>query len=335
MLAETENSELPIVSRLYDEAAPVLEHLNLFVNDVDSECLKSIRRTKSEQILTKGCPLLTVLRMRGLPMHFFCPPLTNITTLYLEQTRGLFLGYRRFVKLLTASPVLAHLSIQASVIDESEESWPPESRDCISVLNLVSLRLAFPGTLQQSFSDVLGSVCAPRLQSLVLKAMGEMQLDNFLASPAVAAAKFPALRSLALCDFDYHSNMRWAAICAAFPHITDFIHFYTTTCPPRILSMLAGLLAEWPSDTWPNLQTLTVTLDIDDLPLVQDAVAHRKKIGHPIPVLRVFETVFEEMNDGDEEILNWLEKNTMVERLMTVDRWPPGSDYDPDDIFVE
>jgi hypothetical protein len=132
-----ETAEFPVVSRLYDVFSPSLEHLALCINDVDSENLKAIRRADFEQILTKGCPRLTVLRLRGLSMHFFRPPLANITTLYLEQTRGLFIGYERFAHLLTASPALAHLSIHDSIIDEFEETWP--FNRCIPVPNLVKM----------------------------------------------------------------------------------------------------------------------------------------------------------------------------------------------------
>ncbi|KAJ7931681.1 hypothetical protein B0H13DRAFT_830867 [Mycena leptocephala] len=176
-----EKSEIPVVSRLYDVSAPLLEHLGLCIDDIDSENLKAVRRADFEQILTHGCPRLTVLRLRGLSMHFFRPPLTNITTLYLEQTRGLFIGYDRFKHLVTAAPALAHLSIADTIIDEAEDSWPLDSVSCIPLPNLVSLRLSIPGTLQHIFSDILISISAPQLKSLVLKEVGQTHLDRFLA----------------------------------------------------------------------------------------------------------------------------------------------------------
>ncbi|KAJ7491939.1 hypothetical protein FB451DRAFT_512062 [Mycena latifolia] len=329
-----ETSEIPIVSRLYDTLAPSLEHLSLCINDVDSENLKSIRRADFEQILTKGCPRLNVLRLRGLSMHFFRPPLTNITTLYLEQTRGLFIGYERFKHLLTASPALANLSIHDTIIDEWEEAWPHNSVSCIHVPNLVSLRISIPGTLQHIFSDILISIDAPRLESLVLKEVGEVHLDRFFRLPDVER-KFPALRALTFYEFDYQSVERLAMMCAALPSITDFTCLHTTAYAPKILDMMAGpapvaIGGSPTSHPWPNLQTLAMILDVEDLKLAREAMERRQSIGCPLQLLRIPPRVFEEMDEDDEDILEWLQDNMTVE-VLGPERWPPGSDYDPDD----
>ncbi|KAJ7781905.1 hypothetical protein DFH07DRAFT_390644 [Mycena maculata] len=332
-----ETSDMPVVSRLYDVSAPQLEHLGLCIDDVDAKNLKSVRRADFEQILTKGCPRLSVLRLRGLSMHFFRPPLTNITTLHLEQTRGLFMGYTRFKHMLTASPALAHLSIHDTIIDEWEEEWPVDSVSCISVPSLISLRISIPGTLQHIFSDVLISISAPRLESLVLKQVAEVHLDRFFHLPGVSV-KFPSLRSLTFYDFDYRSGERLAKMCTAFPSITEFTCIHTPAYPPRILEMMAGRsiapLGAPTVDPWPTLRTLTTNIDADDLELLRLVVERRRDIGHPLRFLRVHEGMFEyTMDEEDEETLAWLEDNMTVERFLNVGRWPPGSDYDPDDTF--
>ncbi|KAJ7091497.1 hypothetical protein B0H15DRAFT_239647 [Mycena belliarum] len=333
-----ETSELPIVSRLYDALAPSLEHLSLCINDVDSVSLRSIRRADFEQILTKGCPRLSVLRLRGLSMHFFRPPLANITTLYLEQTRGIFIGYDRFKHLLTASPALAHLSIHDTIIDEDEDMWPPDSFGCIPVPNLVSLRISIPGTLQHIFSDILISISAPRLESLVLKEVGEAHLDRFFDLPD-AASKFPALRALTFCDFDYHSVERLAKMCAALPSIRDFTCLHSTSYAPKILFMMANAaavsIAGAPANPhpWPNLETLATTLDVKDLELARRAMECRRRLGYPLQLLRISDDVFESeyMEEEDEDHLDWLQDNMAVESFSGLGNWPPGSDYDPDD----
>ncbi|KAF7356428.1 F-box domain-containing protein [Mycena venus] len=309
-----ETSKIPVVSRLYDTCAPSLEHLGLCIHDIDSENLASVRRTDFEQILTQGCPRLTVLRLRGLSMHFFRPPLSNVTTLYLEQTRGLFLGYQCFKNLLTAAPALAHLSIHDTIIDEWEDSWPVDSVDDIPLPNLVALRLSIPGTLQHIFSDILISISAPRLISLVLKEVGQIHLDRFLQLPA-ASTKFPVLSSLTFCDFDYQSAERLALMCAAFPN------------------SIASVPGSPDGEPWPGLQTLSTNLDPDDLQLTRDAVERRQRIGCPLRFLCVSGIEEEEIDEDEEEIWEWLEENLTVERFETVERWPPGSEYDPDDTL--
>ncbi|KAJ7251334.1 hypothetical protein C8J57DRAFT_672813 [Mycena rebaudengoi] len=330
-----ETSDIPVVSRLYDVFAPSLEHLCLCINDMDSENLKSIRRAAFEQILTQGCPRLSVLRLRGLSMHFFRPPLTNITTLYLEQTRGLFIGFHRFSNLLTASPSLAHLSIHDSIIDDMVETWP---FDChIATPNLVSLRISLPG-VRPMFSEILMSLIAPKLQSLVLKEVGEAHLDRFFAVPD-CASKFPALRSLTFFDFDYQSDTRIAKLCIALPSITEFTCIHSTAYPPKILRMMAGKVNSLPrllgdlGVPWPQLHTFTTTLDIDDLELVREAMEQRQRIGCPLQRLRL-SSVLDELDEDDEDDLEWLQGNMRVERFTSIDRWPPGSEYDPDDLFV-
>ncbi|KAJ7504207.1 hypothetical protein B0H11DRAFT_507557 [Mycena galericulata] len=337
-----ETSKIPVVSRLYDVHAPGLEHLSLCINDIDSENLKSVRRADLAQILTGGSPRLSVLRLRGVSMHFFRPPLANITTLYLEQTRGLFIGYHRFKNILAASPALAHLSIHDTIIDEWEEEWPLDSVSSIPVLNLVSLRVSIPGTLQHVFSDILISISAPRLESLVLKEVAEVHLDRFFQLPGVSR-KFPSLRSLTFCDFDYRSEGRLALLCAALPSITEFTCIHTAAYAPKILEMMAGRSNAYvpgspTGDPWPRLRTLTVNLEVEDLELVRVAVERRKGLGHPLCFLRVSGgSLCDDINDMDEEDdenLAWLQENITVERPGKTDPWPPGTDdYDPDDTW--
>ncbi|KAF8216738.1 hypothetical protein K438DRAFT_1703822 [Mycena galopus ATCC 62051] len=332
-----ETSDIPVVSRLYDTSAPSLEQLGLCIHDIDSENLRRVRRADFEQILTHGCPRLTVLRLRGLSMHFFRPPLTHITTLYLEQTRGLFMGFERFKHFLTAAPALAHLSIHDAIIDEDADFWPTNSVDCIPLPNLVSLRISIPGTLQHIFSDVLISISAPGLQSLVLKEVGQMHLDRFLQLPG-ASGKFPALRSLTFCDFDYQSPERLALMCTALPSITEFTCIHTTTYAPTILVMMAGKstasVAGSPTgDPWPGLRTFNTNLDVDDLELLRMAVERRQRIECPLRLLRISGIEEEDIDEDEEETWEWLEENLKLERFEAVERWPPGSDYDPDDTL--
>ncbi|KAJ6519019.1 hypothetical protein C8R45DRAFT_11335 [Mycena sanguinolenta] len=331
-----ETSDLPVVSRLYDASAPALEQLGLCVHDVDSENLKRVRRADFEQILTHGCPRLTVLRLRGLSMHFFRPPLTSITTLYLEQTRGIFIGFECFKHFLIAAPALAHLSIHDAILDE-HDFWPTDSVDCIPLLSLLSLRIAIPGLLQHIFSDILISISAPKLQSLVLKDVSDFYLDRFLQLPG-ASSKFPALRSLTFCDFDYQSRERLALMCAALPSITDFTRIHTTVDAPTLLVLMAGQSKTFVDgstidDPWPGLRTLSTNLDVGDLELLRTAVERRQHIGCPLRVLRISGIDEEDIGEEEEETWKWLGENLTVERFDTLEQWPPGSDYDPDDTL--
>ncbi|KAJ7759038.1 hypothetical protein B0H16DRAFT_629268 [Mycena metata] len=330
--SKIETSDVPVISRLYDASAPLLEQLGLCVDDVDSENLKSVRRADSEQILTQGCPRLTVLRLRGLSMHFFRPPIPNITTLYLEQTRGLFIGYEGFKDLLTAAPALAHLSIFDAIIDEGADTWPTDSVSCIPVPNLISLRLSIPGTLQHVFSDILISISAPRLEYLVLRDVGETHLDKFWQLPGVAH-KFPALHSLTFLEFDIRETDRLVMICGALPGITEFTCASSTSYAPTLLLIMAGKSPTSVENLWPNLCTLNMTLDIEDLGIAKAAVERRLGSGHLLKTLRLSRDVFDYADEEEEETLEWLGGNLVIEPFLAIARWPPGSDYDPDDTW--
>ncbi|KAJ6514944.1 hypothetical protein C8R47DRAFT_1313345 [Mycena vitilis] len=222
------------------------------------------------------------------------------------------------------TPALAHTSIHDTIIDELVESWPPVER--LPLPNLVSVRSSFPGTLQHVFSDILISISAPRLESLVLKEVGLTHLDRKFFELPGASTKFPFLRSLTFCDFDYQSATSPTPIL--FVSTRGAVNF-------RLMAGESGVSVPGSAngDPWPDLHTFNTNLDIDDLELARIAVERRKMIGYPLRALQISGVDEFNLDDESEEILDWLEDNLTVERFSTVERWPPGSDYDPDDTL--
>ncbi|KAJ7066419.1 hypothetical protein C8F01DRAFT_700936 [Mycena amicta] len=340
---DIERAELPLVTRMYDCTAPALERLVLCIDDIDEDSLPNaqVRRADMEQILTQGCPQLKVLRLRGLSTHFFRPSLHNVTTLYLEQTRGLFLGFEQFKHLLTSAPQLAHLSVHDTLIDDSEEAWPLQDLSSIPAPQLTALRLSHPGSAQPLESGILLALYAPLLTSLVVKNPTYAGLTPFVAFPGIYT-KF-ALRTLAFCDFDYNSADRLRPLTKALPCVSEFTRLASPVTSPSVLLMLAGewvstdILAEEmvsSSELWPELHTINTTLDISDLPLLRSAVERRKRVGYPLRVVRLPPSVFQEAeeDDDDAETLEWLSNNLEVlEPFVAMDRWPPGEEHDPED----
>jgi hypothetical protein len=49
--------------------------------------------------------------------------------------------------------------------------------------------------------------------------------------------------------------------------------------------------------------------------------------------LRISGIEEEDIDEDEEETWEWLRENLTVERFEAVERWPPGSDYDPDDTL--
>ncbi|KAF7308953.1 F-box domain-containing protein [Mycena kentingensis (nom. inval.)] len=327
--ADQERAELPLVGRLYDCPAPALERLVLCVEDIDRDSLTQaqVRREETQQILMQGTPQLKSLRLRGLSTHFFRPSLTTVTTLYIEQTRGLLLGFERFRELLQSAPQLAHLSVHDTIIDDEEEEWPFDVLSSIPTPQLTCLRLALLGTAQPLESGILLAVQAPLLTSLVVKNPTLDGLAPFSLFPS-ANTKFPALRSLALVDFDYNSADRLRPLAEALPNIVEFTRLHTTLETPAVLDMLAG---NWISvalrkryigegvELWPALHTVNTTMD---------------RVGCPLRVVRLPPSVFEEAEDDedDAETIRWLRENLEVlASFVQMERWPPGEEHDPED----
>ncbi|KAF7308343.1 F-box domain-containing protein [Mycena chlorophos] len=344
-----ECADFPLFTRLYElGAAPLLERLVLCVDDVDANSLATahLRSDDLEQILTSGCPKLRVLRLRGLSTHFFRPSLKTVTTLYIEQTRGLFLGFAGFRGLLTSAPQLTHLSVHDTLVDDTEEEWPlhiPAVFSSIPMPRLTSLRLALLGSGQPLESGILLALSAPRLAALVVKNPTYAGLTPFATSPG-SASKYPLLRSLTFCEYDYNSAERLRPLAEALPGVTHFTRLTSSYSEPSVLLMLAGAWvdighrktmagdSDSGSELWVELHTINTTLDICDLPLLRRAVERRIRVGFPLRVVRLPQAVFDEADEEDEEDMVYLRENLQVfEPLRAMERWPPGEEHDPED----
>ena len=83
-----ERSDRPIIARIGDSPAKALQHLSLDVEDVEQADASAIdREIGFPHIFKEGTPNLKFVRLRGLAIQLFRPPLDAVTTLHLEQTR--------------------------------------------------------------------------------------------------------------------------------------------------------------------------------------------------------------------------------------------------------
>ncbi|KAF9010668.1 hypothetical protein BDQ17DRAFT_1203027, partial [Cyathus striatus] len=214
--SEREVTENSMVMQLCNCEVPMLEHLSVCVSDVDraDTNVASINDHLLPSILAAGAPRLSFLRLRGLAMHFFRPPLTFVTTLHLDQTKLLPIQYATFRNILTGPVMLRHLSIYGDII--GPESWPGDM-SAISLPALQSLRIC--GVGGRIYSRFLLSIAAPHLQSLVLKDVQEHDLDNFWEHADIS--KFLRLKSVTFCDFDV-SDFTYERMFRTFPSITEF-----------------------------------------------------------------------------------------------------------------
>lgn len=311
-----ESADLPIIRCFSDRDAPNLKHLSISVEDVEEGI---VNIGTSSNIFASGAPMLSFVRLRGITMALFNPPLNNVTTLHLDQTSSLPIPYAKFRHMITASPSLKNLSIYGDIISTA---WPGTTNQ-IDLPCLRSLRLC--GISGVTYSGLLLGINAPWLESLVLKDVQESDLDQFLASPDVY--KFPLLQHLSFHDFEV-SSRAYAEIFRAFPAITQFSTTYFNRTP-TILYLLAQWNTALPSALiWPKLHTLSFLLDFDDDELIKDVVQTRIISGYPLEKLRV--------GTGSNLSLlphyHWFQENVVFEGFQNEEHWPIDDPYfDPGD----
>lgn len=211
-------------------------------------------------------------------MPLFRPSLDVVTTLHLDQTLPLPIQYDTFRQIITASPHLTHLSVYGDIL----LAWPGASQ-AIELPSLRSLRIC--GVNGMIYSDLLLGINAARLESLVLKDAQEFDLERFRASPNMF--KFPQLKHLTFCDFEFSSHV-YADLFRAFPAITEFTAYHpTTSATPMILFLLAQPIDEVDWVPWPDLETLTFMLNLSDDALIGNVIETRKEAGCPLTRLRL------------------------------------------------
>ena len=309
-----EATDTPIIRQFCDIGASMLEHLSIAVEEAQGSAVFNTG------VFWGGAEKLSFVRLRGLAMPLFRPPLNVVTTLHLDQTIPLPIHFTTFLQILTASPSLAHLSVYGDIV--SSLTWPSTVLP-IDLPNLRSLRICgISGTI---YSSLLLSINAAGLDSLVLKDTQEFDLENFWASPNVF--KFPQLHHLTFCDFEFSSHA-YADVFRAFPTIKKFTTSYSSTTP-TILSLLAQPV-EGLDIPWPDLHTLSFLLNLYDDDLIKNVVRNREAAGCPLVRLRLGTS----LHPSALRQYNWLQENIILEKVDMLEHWPtPDFHSDEDDVL--
>ncbi|KAF5380424.1 hypothetical protein D9615_004647 [Tricholomella constricta] len=323
-----ESTARPILRRFCNATTPMLQHLSISVDEVEGNT------AMDGKMFQGGAPNLSFVRLRGLALHLFHPPLDNVTTLHLDQTAPLPMLYTTFRDMVTAPSLLQNLSIYGDIIaPQNTTHWAGLNTAPISLPHLRCLRIC--GVGGAIYSGLLLHISAPALESLVLKDLKESDLQRFWATSTVAA-RFPLLRSLTFFDSEI-SRDAYMAMFRAFPAISTFTAAYQVTTPTllQLLSepQLEPELEYGPGIPWPRLQTLTLLVNLYDMEhLIMELVGQRKAAGCPLTKLRL----------GTAQPLSvlsryaWLKENVILEKLLELDGWPMADssfDVDPDDIL--
>ncbi|KAF8070694.1 hypothetical protein FPV67DRAFT_1037792 [Lyophyllum atratum] len=221
----------PIIRRLCNVTTPLLQHLSVSVDEVEGS------NVIEDQMLQGGAPVLAFVRLRGVALPLFLPPLGNVTTLHLDQTTALPVLYTTFRNMLTTPSLLTNLSIFGDIIPENITLWPGIASP-ISLPHLRCLRICgVGGTI---YSGLLLGIIAPALESLVLKNLKERDLERFCAAPLHTLC-FPLLRNLTVLDSEVSRDV-YTELFRGFTAISTFTTAYHMMAHTMLLLLsMSGL----------------------------------------------------------------------------------------------
>lgn len=117
------SSIYPILKRLRLGLAPLLEDLNIEVNDDDEDTIY-FEHPEPYGIFLAGAPKLTSIRLYGFFLHINWPPLSGVTTLFLHKPLQISLFSLRDLQIfITGFQSLINLSIFGNIIQDYIEAF--------------------------------------------------------------------------------------------------------------------------------------------------------------------------------------------------------------------
>lgn len=282
---------------------PLLRTLDIHITDIAKEL--AMRRI----IFTpKGAPLLASVSLTGIGLPYCLPPLFRITRLSLSDIVSKhWISRRRFAKIVSGIQSLISLSIQGEIFfDEDSGTSFDESVQTIDLLSLHTLEL----TSIVEFGSLLMIICAPALDSLILRNIGSVTIHQ-LAFPTGSHAStskqfFGSLRALSIETPRAYSMLTWSALEKLFPNIT---HLTVLLCKEAYPSFFESI------NQWPTLNTLTLN----------EHVLENPNICQMIPSLTRIDTIWIMPHDGfmaDDEVIYCLNEFRKVLRVEIVQEDP-------------
>jgi F-box-like len=280
------------VSFLCNSFAPNLRELCVRLDHLQGQGVTTAAGLNPSQptIFPNGAPSLRHLRLEGLAVQMFRPPLAALTALEMVQNTALTMSYAAFRTIVTTPTALAHLCLHGALV--SRETIPdPSSPDAlISLPSLETLKLCGnPGS--EGFTQILTHSYFPVLRVLVLKDLNEVDLELEMNS-----AEFSSLAILMFVDFDI-STVAYSRLFGAFPGIESFICSHSSLNVSSVTKLLTEASAIIP---WPHLRSITFAFDEEEDSEVEELVRRRNELGSPLTTLRF-------ITEDEEAALSWLE----------------------------
>ena len=319
----------PIVGRLCNSAAPGLQQLSITVDDVDRADATMVNANiNTPHIFKDGTPRLAFVRLRGMALSFYRPPLNFVATLHLDHTRkSLLLSYSTFCDIITCSPFLENLSLHGDIIAPSH--WP-EGNKQIHLSNLRSLRIC--GEAGHIYPGMLLGIQASNLESLTLKDMKNPDLDPLWNK--ADASWYARLTRLTFIDFDL-SIPKYESAFQTFQNITTISALQSSISESPLIDLLSQGRISGPNGQytpWPRLETLVFSYDTYgfDEAKIEKVVETRRK--HRCPLTRIrLGMGYEEMEEDPPQPID-AGDDIEIEFFWHAEVWPENRIYfDHDD----
>ena len=252
LYSECNRELLGHLSRLQNLSAPMLEHLVLYFDtdfdDAADATVPSRITNLDASIFKSGAPKLTFILLDGHTLFNAIPPLSNITTLWL-QTHGRddMPGFstQAFIDLLSM-PSLEHVLFDGDFADQAN----------------VVRRIEMPNLKRFYFSDFtaiwsfLPNIRAPRLETLLVY---NCQFDTTTPDATLLDKSycFPALKKLWIVDSELIPKMALNFIKLT-SQATEVLITHNILSESFLTTIVDDLDKE---KIWPHLKTLTCNID--------------------------------------------------------------------------
>lgn len=304
-------------------ASFAVPHLQSVQMDLDYDEMSYEETDAVRKLLKGGAPSLVSLKLRGLGLRGYLPPLTTVTTL---QLHGPLIG-QELIPFASLASMLNEMSALTILVVNDDLFHQCTPGAIIILPSLRSFYLRSRDDVEQ-IPGLLAAVSAPLLRSLTLENVVYHEINGFAQNwlSTSRAPNFPSLRSFTLiaCEDATIDGSVWANVVLALPSITEFVLSGYGTLEPFLKYLCKSSSQNYPS--WPGLDTLTLVKECDYLGgpsyrFLYNALSARIASNHPIRHLRLMGSIMADMAGELEELrsLTEVEEYTFGTELPLVD----------------
>ena len=329
-----------VVDSLKRLDAPHLEYFAMCLastEDIDDQDIDD-QGDVSPSVLIEGAPNLSVVRIDTTSHFHSLPPLSNVTTLTIQDSeqRSYLYSFRAFRSVLMI-PTLTNLSIESSMSlnTDSDLFHDPNALPPIVMPSLRTLRI----TQDSDILGILWLLDAPLLETLVLHDLYLMSL--YIGQDLHGITPFKKLDTFALldCRCDFTGSAYIGRLDTIDIILHELAHCAThgiTSRPtdPSLIESGSNLL-NLEKREWPRLQCITLDLSSTSSSELMSYVKNFERSPHSL-TLRVVKPVLEHWREIQLDSLTRLEKVCKLEtmkagELMMDEYWPaPGGTFHED-----